>query len=137
MSITEAGAMRLRIEELERESAELKAKIAESKASYELPKELVAGCYPEKLKEALKENFDLKVKIERMKSLCLESAGYVLENAELKKLVGLMAEALILADKEHPCPSKDYWQTVATTHHSGQCWHSRAKAALIAAKGGK
>lgn len=52
-----------RVEELETELAEARAEIASAKANYDLLKELVTGCYPEKLKAALKENFDLKVKL--------------------------------------------------------------------------
>jgi predicted RNase H-like nuclease (RuvC/YqgF family) len=44
----------------------LKEKVADAKASYELLRELVTGCYPENLKIALKENFDLKVKIAKI-----------------------------------------------------------------------
>ena len=45
------------------ELAEARTEIANVKANYDLLKELVTGCYPEKLKDALKENFDLKVKL--------------------------------------------------------------------------
>jgi hypothetical protein len=65
------------------------------------------------------------------------SAGLERENAELKRLVEQMTEALALANKEHPCPRKHDWQSVATTHHSGKCWHSKMEAALEAAKGEK
>ena len=50
------------------------------------------------------------------------------------KLIEQMRDAITEALAEEQCPAKEYWQTVETKHHRGECWHAKARAALSAAE---
>lgn len=76
-------------------------------------------------------NADYAAFSDKSKAVCIDYAGQI---ERKDKLIEQMRTALKMALKADPCPAKDYWQTVETEHHRGECWHAKAQAALSAAE---
>lgn len=96
---------------------------------------VVKADFAEKLETELAE---ARAEIEHLRLELLQDAEKVRAFAERKNaLIEQMRTALKTALKADPCPAKDYWQTVETEHHRGECWHAKAQAALSAAERGE
>ena len=101
------------------ECDELKKQLAEARAEIEI------------LKNQLE---DESMRADGMTTAHAEAGA---DSYRMRELIEQMRGVITEALAEEQCPAKEYWQTVETKHHRGECWHAKARAALSAAEKGR